>query len=184
MKIDRDEPARGLKEWSLICDALESGRQSVILRKGGIAEGRQGFDWKFDRFFLFPTHFHEQASRVRLEEKDQDESQGVEGFVSIRLFVETLSTARVNEWEEVERLEPFHVWTWETVRDRFHWGDSPGLFMASVRVSRLAEPWVLADRPAFRGCRSWIDLPEAEAVRERWDERIEIEPACGRPDWL
>ena len=31
------------KEWAIVVDALGRGRQSVILRKGGIAEGRGGF---------------------------------------------------------------------------------------------------------------------------------------------
>src|SRR4029077_13319887 len=54
----------GFKEWSLVCDAMGAGRQSIILRKGGIAEGRGGFQWQADGFFLFPTHFHEQDRRV------------------------------------------------------------------------------------------------------------------------
>ena len=52
------------KEWSLVCDALGDGRQSIILRKGGIAEGRDGFQFKHREFFLFPTHFHEQAKHL------------------------------------------------------------------------------------------------------------------------
>ena len=55
------------KDWSLVCDALGQGRQSLILRKGGIAEGRQGFRFKHEAFFLFPTQYHQQAERVRPE---------------------------------------------------------------------------------------------------------------------
>jgi len=33
----------GFKGWSLVCDAMAHGTQSIILRKGGIAEGREGF---------------------------------------------------------------------------------------------------------------------------------------------
>ena len=40
----------GFKEWTLICDALGRGEQSIILRKGGIAEGRAGF--RFDEIFI------------------------------------------------------------------------------------------------------------------------------------
>ena len=39
------------------------GRQSVILRKGGIAEGRDGFAFRHREFFLFPTFFHEQVEK-------------------------------------------------------------------------------------------------------------------------
>ena len=43
----------GFKEWAVVCEALGSGRQSIILRKGGIAEGREGFSFKHREFFLF-----------------------------------------------------------------------------------------------------------------------------------
>ena len=48
----------GFKEWAVVCEAMGRGRQSIILRKGGIAEGREGFSFKYPEFFLFPTWFH------------------------------------------------------------------------------------------------------------------------------
>ena len=45
------------KEWDVICEALEDGRQSVILRKGGIHEGREGFSFAHEEFVLFPIFF-------------------------------------------------------------------------------------------------------------------------------
>src|SRR5207244_11495131 len=55
----------GFKEWGIVCEALGRGRQSIILRKGGIAEGRDGFSFRQHEFFLFPTFFHEQPAKVR-----------------------------------------------------------------------------------------------------------------------
>ena len=43
------------KEWAIICDTLASGGQSIILRKGGIHESRDGFSFNHPEFFLFPT---------------------------------------------------------------------------------------------------------------------------------
>jgi hypothetical protein len=60
----------GFKEWSLVCDALGRGTQSVILRKGGIAEGRRGFSFRYREFFLFPTLIHEQVEKVRIASAD------------------------------------------------------------------------------------------------------------------
>ncbi len=54
----------GFKEWAMVCEALARGRQSLIVRKGGIAEGREGFSFKHEEFHLFPTWFHEQAEKV------------------------------------------------------------------------------------------------------------------------
>ena len=50
----------------MVCDALGRGEQSIILRKGGIAEGRKGFSFRHREFFLFPTFFHEQVTKVRM----------------------------------------------------------------------------------------------------------------------
>ena len=53
------------KEWAIVCEALGRGRQSIILRKGRIAEGRGGFSFRHREFFLFPTFCHEQPEKVR-----------------------------------------------------------------------------------------------------------------------
>ena len=52
------------KEWAVVCAALASGRQSVILRKGGIHEGRDGFRVDHREFWLFPTRFHQEPGEV------------------------------------------------------------------------------------------------------------------------
>ena len=57
--------AIAFKEWSLVCEALGGGEQSVILRKGGIAEGKSGFGFEHGEFYLFPTWFHGQIDKVR-----------------------------------------------------------------------------------------------------------------------
>jgi len=53
----------GFKEWDVVCEAIGSGRQDVIFRKGGIHEGRDGFSFKHPEFYLFPTLFHAQRLR-------------------------------------------------------------------------------------------------------------------------
>ena len=45
----------GLKEWATVVKALEQGKQTVILRKGGILETASGFNVESKKFFLFPT---------------------------------------------------------------------------------------------------------------------------------
>ena len=156
--------APAFKEWQVICAALESGGQTVILRKGGIAEGRHGFSWQHERFFLFPTHFHQQLEGVR--GAHEPAIPQADNSVVIRLWAETVMTARLTDWDRVARLAEHHIWSEHVVHERFDWGEQPGLSVALLRVRRLAEPWRLknADRPAFSGCRSWLDLPLAE-----WD---------------
>jgi hypothetical protein len=53
-----------LKEWDVVCEALGSGRQAIVIRKGGIAEGKDGLKFEHEEFVLLPTFFHQQAERV------------------------------------------------------------------------------------------------------------------------
>ena len=81
------------KEWALVCEALGNGRQSLILRKGGIAEGRDGFAFKHPNFFLFPTWFHEQLARTTLP-LESDVPAQLEGQIEIR-YAATLEWSRL-----------------------------------------------------------------------------------------
>ncbi|MDP9405577.1 MAG: DUF1802 family protein, partial [Actinomycetota bacterium] len=57
-----------LKEWAAVAAALLDGRQTVLLRKGGIHE--KAFRVGADAFVLFPTVAHSHAERVRPEHRD------------------------------------------------------------------------------------------------------------------
>ena len=65
-RVTNKETATAFKEWAIVCEALGKGQQSIIFRKGGIHEGKRGFQFKHDQFFLFPTRFHEQEQNVKL----------------------------------------------------------------------------------------------------------------------
>lgn len=153
-------PACGFKEWSLVCDALGAGAQSIILRKGGIHEGRSGFYWKHDTFFLFPTHFHEQSLQFPWPEAPPLQPRSDEDAHVITLFASVEWKAQITAWEDVARLRDFHFWTDETIRERFDYTDDAGISLAFLRVWRLAEPWGFPHLARYGGCRSWLDLPE------------------------
>ena len=54
------------KEWQVIVAALAAGEQSLLLRKGGIAESRGKFNpERAERFWLFPTQFHAQREKTK-----------------------------------------------------------------------------------------------------------------------
>src|SRR5713101_2916398 len=46
-----------LKEWASAIAALGRGEQVILIRKGGIADPKFGLEAQ--RFYLFPTNFHE-----------------------------------------------------------------------------------------------------------------------------
>src|SRR5258707_13600423 len=68
------------KEWALVCASMLLGETSLIFRKGGIAEGRDGFRFQNDRFFLFTTFFHEQTDRLRFYIPIPDPKEAVGAF--------------------------------------------------------------------------------------------------------
>lgn len=157
----------GFKEWQVVCDALASGRQSILLRKGGIHEGRNGFSFAHESFFLFPTRFHVQGGQVR-EGKVTPLPEWQPGDpVRITHHAEALRAVTLTDWEKVTALEPFHIYSEQTVRDRFDWEGkgmtSGSIHLAIVQVRRLATPWVFPYEARFGGCRSWIQLPEPPA---------------------
>lgn len=156
--------AKGFKEWQVVCDALASGRQSVILRKGGIHEGRAGFSFAEESFFLFPTRFHNQAQFVREGGVSVSPEWEVGDEVTIEHYVEVPWARTLTDWAEVARLEAEHIWTEETIRQRFDWEGkgmaSGSIHVALVRVYRLSSPWRFSYEKKYGGCRSWVELPE------------------------
>ncbi len=148
----------GFKEWALVCAALGDGRQTVVIRKGGIAEGRDGFAFRHREFFLFPTFFHEQLTRTRLADAILPEPLPHE--IEIRFFARVEETRIITDWEEARALEPLHILQENVVRERFEYDDAPGVHVAFVRVFALDPFWRFPDAKAFGGCRSWVELPE------------------------
>jgi hypothetical protein len=148
----------GFKEWAMVCEALGRGRQSIILRKGGIAEGRGGFSFRHSEFFLFPTYFHEQREKVR--KIDFEFPTRSADAVEIEFFAKLELIRTITSWETAQALEPLHILKSEVVRERFEYDKAPGLQAGFVRVFRVVPSWTFPNRKAYGGCRSWVKLPE------------------------
>jgi len=150
----------GFKEWTLVCEALGGGAQSVILRKGGIAEGRAGFRFQHDEFFLFPTLFHEQAAKLKLPPETPLPPSSPEGLIAIDYRVRVEWTQDLTDLATVQRLAPFHLWRDEVIEERFRYDEKQGVSLAFVRVEKLADPFTFPNSPRYGGCRSWVTLPD------------------------
>lgn len=150
-----------LKEWAVVCAALADGRQTALLRKGGIAEGPEGFRPEHDQFWLMPTRFHQSADELIPGGADLlpevEASQPVEGVVQLDLYARVEGVFRIETEPELSALEGRHILSPETVLTRFRYR-APGLWVLPVRVFRQTEPFELTESPHFAGCRSWVDL--------------------------
>jgi hypothetical protein len=152
------------KEWAVICRALAEGAQTIILRKGGIHEGREGFRVEHREFWLFPTQFHQQPQQIvptaePIWQRTIAEAPAA-GTISIGQYLVVEQVHEIDDESVLDRLAGMHIWSQTTLVERFHYR-RPGLFLLLARVFRIPEPYVLADIPYFAGCRSWVELPEA-----------------------
>jgi hypothetical protein len=150
-----------LKEWSAAVQAMLDGRQTVLLRKGGIHEKR--FALTASRFLLFPTAAHSHAERVRPEHRDLLERAAFDSTdeaVVIRAGAKVVAAVEVNQPERLAEIAPLHIWTAQSVReDRLDFRPKHRLTVLVVQAGPLIQPVRLARTPEYAGCKSWVPLP-------------------------
>lgn len=150
------------KEWAVVVDALARGEQILILRKGGIHEGRGGFQVGHDRFLLFPTRYHQQGESVvpAAQARAAEVLAGLppEDAVRLEYFAEVVEWRELTSLEAARALEGQHVWRDEIIEQRYEWGRSKGVYALAVRVRRLAEPVELPMLESYGGCKSWVEV--------------------------
>jgi hypothetical protein len=151
------------KEWAGVCDALARGRQSIILRKGGIREepGPGAFVPEHDAFWLYPTAVHQAQQGLRADVEGPSMIGDLHGpTIPIGLLARVEWIGRVRDESILPELEPFHVLTAETVRGRFHYR-APGLWILATRIWRREPPFAIAATPEHAGCKTWVQLEQA-----------------------
>ncbi|MBV8515835.1 MAG: DUF1802 family protein [Acidobacteria bacterium] len=134
-----------LKEWSNVVAALGRGEQVVLIRKGGIADPSFGVD--AERFYLYPTYFHQGESESRPR-------------VAITHWCEVVRTWTIRDAEQLARLETEVVLPRETLEMRYRFRADQALYVIGVRTFALPAPVEIAFRDAYAGCRSWISLDD------------------------
>src|SRR6476619_5204002 len=155
------------KEWAVVCRALGEGRQALILRKGGISEEGGRFRPDHDRFWLFPTYLHQTAEGLKpaaaaiLPAVERDRPPA--GVVRLTHYVEVPGVFRAARLGGVLDLDPLHVCSGQTVRQRFAY-KGPGLYVLPARTYALAIPIEVTNRPEYDGCKTWVDLGEEIAA--------------------
>jgi hypothetical protein len=134
-----------LKEWSNVIAALARGEQILLVRKGGIADPSFGVD--DERFYLYPTYFHQGESEARAR-------------VEITHWCEAVRTWTVTDRESFDRLAPLVVLPQETLEARYRFRPDQAVYAIAVRTWELARPAQVAFRDMYGGCRSWISIEE------------------------
>jgi len=150
------------KEWASVVLALEQRRQDLIFRKGGIAEEGRGFTVDHDRFFLFPTYFHQQRAGLRddcaplFDEAMQ--ARPPDGRIVIRSWARVKRSFIIDREPGLLPLASRHVYAPEVLVERLHGRHGTALHALEVDVHLLDVPLDLPHLERYAGCRSWVDL--------------------------
>ena len=151
-----------LKEWQVVCDAIAAGEQSILLRKGGIQEGPNGFRFEHDRFALLPTRLHQKPDMLKPQYRDAiDAGEAEPASFTLTHAAEVIDIRTVGSREELDRLAEPHVWAAPYLDLRWDYRPERPLYLVTVRPLRLAGPFELRNTYQVAGCRSWVPLPEA-----------------------
>ncbi len=153
---------QALKEWAVVCRALEEGRQVVLLRKGGILEYRQGFEVKHEKFLLFPTFEHQSKEHLqadfagRLDQILKD--QPTHGSNRITSYAKVVEVKEISDRSAIKSLETYHVWNESYVNARMDYNAKKPMSVMLLRIFKLVQPIVVDSKPEWAGCKSWIPL--------------------------
>jgi len=155
-----------LKEWASVVAALEAGRQILLLRKGGIVEGRRGFELRHQQFLFFPTFEHQHADLLKPGFAVPEPPR--EGVLVLRsgATVDSLLTAPPLP-EDLAAIDSLHVWNDRFIRQRYAYRPDLPLRLVLLRVWRLREPVEVPLRDAYAGCKSWVNLTEEISLTDR-----------------
>lgn len=152
---------QALKEWATVVSALESGDQTVLLRKGGILEAASGFVIESKRFLLFPTYEHQSFENVKPEFHDHLKkamaSKPQNGQNRISSFAEVVSEADLTSEEKISQLSGFHVWSDQYIKTRINWMPDKAVKAVFLKTYKMPELQI-PTKPEFAGCKSWIDI--------------------------
>lgn len=164
-----------LKEWSAAVHAMLDGRQTVLLRKGGIGEKR--FAVAAPEFVFFPTVAHSHRERVRPEHRDLLDvamADSTESTLVIRGGAKIVAAVEVNRPDALESIAELHIWTAESVTaDRLDFRPRHRLTVLVVQAIPLITPVSLARTREYEGCVSWVDVP----VRPQWADPVHDDAA-------
>ncbi len=165
-----------LKEWSIICKALEDGNQTILLRKGGILEYKKGFEIRQKSFLLFPTLEHQaeeylqskylQTYNLLLRGNKSEYIQNKANTVLVQARIEAIQ--EFHDHEMLPKLEKYHIWNEKYVKMRMNYNPKKPMNALLLRIYKLPQPISIDVKPEWAGCKSWIDIDIAEKYGDQF----------------
>lgn len=147
-------------------DALGTGKQIFLLRKGGIRERGGRFSAAHSEFFLFPTYTHQSASALTPAARLKlGETTRASASVVLTCYSTVEEVIHVSKLESLRALDGCHNLNWATVKQRFHYRNRAGLWVLALRVYRQPALPSLPRLTRYDGCRSWVELDREVSTR-------------------
>ena len=155
-------PARmnvALKEWDVVCRALQTGRQMLLLRKGGIIEAIGGFELEKRQFLLFPTFLHQNREMVKPEDRKGVIKLDEEPMtITMTAAAEVTDIIRLTDRLQMDALSSEHLWEPSLIDMRFNYRPNNPLYLLLVRTYQLPTQITIQNTLEYAGCKSWVPL--------------------------
>lgn len=152
-----------LKEWAVIVNGLKTGKQIILLRKGGVEDAEGEFRLQHSEFFLYPTFEHQRRKLLRPEflgEFDRALAEKPAGEeVSLSTYAEVAECLLSSDLDKLRRLFPYHLWNDAYIKLRFNYKPERPLYVLVLRAYEVPSIRI-PERIEYRGCKSWVDLGE------------------------
>ena len=155
---------RAFKEWNISCDAMTQGRQTVLVRKGGIREEGGRFVIDDREFWLMPTFDHQNAELLQSEfsaRLSDHTSRPAPGEIVIPGYALVHTIWIASDEETLNRLCGEMIWNREYVKQRFDYSPYDPLYVLLLRVYRPSQPIVIPACASYGGCKSWVTLDQS-----------------------
>jgi hypothetical protein len=158
-------PQKALKEWAVVCRALEVGKQSVLLRKGGIIEETRDFSLVERRFLLYPTYEHQGEGSVqepyRAWFRETLETKPPEDIVRISSWAEVTDLFLTHSLDALLAISDRYAWSEDYIRMRMAYKPRKPMNVVVVRTWTLPAAVDVVVLEHFAGCKSWVPLDDA-----------------------
>lgn len=154
-----------LKEWNVVCEAIARGQQIVLARKGGIAEPEGEFELPKNRFWLYPTHFHEAESKLNamgkklLADHPEFTQPPTSAEVKMHLVCEVAEAIYLEDEAKLDASLFEQILNREALHMRYHYR-APGIHLLVVRAYEVRDAVTITPTDAMSGCKSWVELPK------------------------
>ena len=154
--------SRAFKEWAVACEAIRSGEQTILIRKGGVREVNGVFTMTDRNFLLMPTYEHQKAELLQSRYVSKLHTlQSISrnpNIIEIDTYVEVEKILTDVTEESLARVENEFPWNSEYVKLRFDFNPYDPLFVILLRAYTLPKMQTVPMRQSYQGCKSWVDL--------------------------